>query len=257
VEPQAATLVPLTAPRESAPNARKFETMVEDLSGVFGQTVATCPDSGQIPAARRRSPRKSAAPKVRPGATAPSERIVEVARELFCRDGIHATGIDRVLAAAGVSKMTLYARFGSKDALLAEVLRREGAAQRTALAGGLDAAGPDPAAQLAHAVGALRPWFEGGHYYGCAFMNAAAEHTKGQPTLRALAAEHHSAVLADLRARAGRAGYLEPAMLARQVLLVLDGAIAALMVGGDPAVLDVAERNLAAVLATAPRHQSM
>ena len=31
-----------------------------------------------------------------PEATAPHERIIAVAREMFCRDGIHATGVDRI-----------------------------------------------------------------------------------------------------------------------------------------------------------------
>jgi AcrR family transcriptional regulator len=47
----------------------------------------------------------------------PQERLVAVARKLFCREGIHATGMDRILAEASVSKMMLYSRFGSKDAL--------------------------------------------------------------------------------------------------------------------------------------------
>lgn len=216
--------------------------MADHAASIAVALEADRPEDGQAARLNARSSRKS-------GVT-PPERILDVARELFCRDGIHATGIERVLTAAGVSKMTLYARFGSKDALVAEVLRREGAAQRAVLFAGLDAA-PDPAAQLARAVTALRPWFEGEHFYGCAFMNAAAEHTKGQPELRALAAEHHRLILADLGERAAQAGYAEPALLARQVLLVLDGAIAALMVSGDHAVLDVAERNLASVLASA------
>lgn len=53
-------------------------------------------------------------------------RILEVARELFCRDGIHATGIDRILSEAGASKMTLYTRYGSKTGLLRAVLLQEG-----------------------------------------------------------------------------------------------------------------------------------
>jgi len=217
--------------------------MADHAAGIAVTLEADRPEDGQTARRTARSSRKS-------GVT-PPERILDVARELFCRDGIHATGIERLLTAAGVSKMTLYARFGSKDALVAEVLRREGAAQRAVLFAGLDAAGADPAAQLARAVTALRPWFEGEHFYGCAFMNAAAEHTKGQPELRTLAAEHHRLILADLGGRAARAGYAEPALLARQILLVLDGAIVALMVSGDRAVLDVAERNLAAVLAAA------
>ena len=180
------------------------------------------------------------------------DRILEVARELFCRDGIHATGIDRILSEADASKMTLYSRFGSKEALLREVLVREGEAQRQILFAVIDAAGPDPSQQLHAVVDALRTWFDSERFYGCAFMNAAAEHTKGagaSPTwLRELTRAHHAEVLARLEALAAAAGYPEPAMLARQVLLVMDGAIVALMVSGDPNVLAVSDRNLKAIL---------
>lgn len=179
---------------------------------------------------------------------APHERILDVARELFCRDGVHATGIDRILNEAGASKMTLYARFGSKDALLAAVLREEARRQRAHLFGAMDAAGPDPAARLHQVVPAMRTWFGSERFYGCALMNAVAEHTKGDPGLRALAAEHHREILAVLQADAAAAGLPDPAVLARQLLLLMDGMIAAFMVSGDDAVLDVAERTLAALL---------
>ena len=179
---------------------------------------------------------------------APRERIVDAARELFCRDGIHATGIDRILAAAGVSKMTLYARFGSKEALVREVLREEGAAWRTAFFAAVEAASDDPRARLRAIVPALATWFRGDRFYGCAFMNAVAEHTKGQGFLRDLAAEHHKTILAFLGDQAAAAGGAEPALLARQLLLMIDGMIAAYMVSGDDAVLTIAERNLDAVL---------
>lgn len=182
-----------------------------------------------------------------------AERIVEVARELFCRDGIHATGIDRILSAAGASKMTLYTRFGSKEALVREVLLREGAEWRAAFFAAIAAAGPDPLARLYRVIPALAEWFEGGRFYGCSFMNAAAEHSKGDPVLRALAAEHHRHVLVFLEDLAARAGLAEPAFVARQLLLTIDGTIAALMVSGDPAVLTVAARNLQSVLAQAGR----
>lgn len=191
---------------------------------------------------------------VDPGPTrlAPHDRILEVARELFCRDGIHATGIDRILAEASASKMTLYSRFGSKEALLREVLAREGQAQRDLIFAAMDAAGPDPVASLQAVIAALRTWFTSERFYGCAFMNAAAEHTKGSgadPWLRDLTRAHHAAILNRLGALARAAGYEEPDLLARQVLLVMDGAIAALMVSGDPMVLTISERNLRAVLA--------
>jgi len=182
----------------------------------------------------------------------PHERIIEVARELFCRDGIHATGIDRILTEAGASKMTLYGRFGSKEALVREVLAREGAEWREMFFTLITAAGPDPTDCLQATIPALRAWFEGSRFYGCAFMNAAAEHAKGsgggEPWLREMTAQHHAAIIAFLEAQAHLAGYAEPRMMARQILLVLDGAIAAMMVSGDVGVLDIAARNLRAVL---------
>lgn len=174
---------------------------------------------------------------------------MHVAREMFCRDGIHATGIDRILAAAGASKMTLYARFGSKEALLREVLLQEGADWRASFFAAAIAR-PDPVGGVVAALGAL---FTKGPFYGCAFMNAIAEHTKGETWLREIAADHHREILAFLSGHAAASGYGEPAILARQLLLILDGAIAALMVSGDPSVLTIAERNLAAVLASASK----
>lgn len=179
------------------------------------------------------------------------ERIVEAARELFCRNGIHATGIDRILAAASASKMTLYARFGSKEALIREVLAREGADWREAFFAEIGRAGPDPLTQLGATAAALGHWFRGGRFFGCAFMNAIAEHDKSETWLKDIAADHHRQVLAFLGdlARAGR--LQEPELVARQVLLLIDGATAALMVTNDPSVLDILARTLRAILAAA------
>lgn len=182
----------------------------------------------------------------------PHERIIEVARTLFCRDGIHATGIDRILAEAGASKMTLYGRFGSKEALVRTVLTREGAAWREQFVTAVCAAAPDAPGRLRAVITALRDWFEGDRFYGCAFMNAAAEHAKGaegEPWLREITTQHHGEILGFLTRLTAEAGYREPRLRARQILLVLDGAIAAMMVSGDKDVLNVAELTLLAVLA--------
>jgi AcrR family transcriptional regulator len=178
----------------------------------------------------------------------PQARILDVARTLFCRDGIHATGIDRILAEAGASKMTLYARYGSKDALLRAVLLEEGEDWRTRFFAALDAAGDAPIEKLRAVVPALAAWFSGGKFYGCAFMNAVSEHRKDEVWLRELAASHHRDILARLGGLAGEAGYADGATLARQILLLIDGTIAALMVSGDATVLDIARRNLDAIL---------
>ncbi len=181
------------------------------------------------------------------------ERIVEAARELFCRHGIHATGIDRILASAGASKMALYGRFGSKEALIREVLAREGADWRQAFFAAMEAAGPDAMTRLQGIAPALGRWYGGGRFYGCAFMNAIAEHDKAENWLREIAAEHHAQVLRFLSQLASEAGFAEPDILARQVLLLVDGATAALMVTNDANVLAITARNLDAIFKTAAR----
>jgi AcrR family transcriptional regulator len=67
---------------------------------------------------------------------------------LFAERGSRSVGVDDVGAAVGVTGPAIYRHFASKDAMLAEML--EGISRRL-LDGGrerVDAAGPDPAAQL-------------------------------------------------------------------------------------------------------------
>ncbi|MDQ4084268.1 MAG: TetR/AcrR family transcriptional regulator, partial [Actinomycetota bacterium] len=47
-----------------------------------------------------------------------AQRILDVASELFYWRGIHAVGVDTIAAESGVTKRTLYDRFGSKDGLV-------------------------------------------------------------------------------------------------------------------------------------------
>src|SRR3954465_7327026 len=51
------------------------------------------------------------------------QRILETADRLFYQDGIRAVGIDRIIAEAGVAKMSLYKHFPSKDDLILAVLQ--------------------------------------------------------------------------------------------------------------------------------------
>ncbi|PRY68332.1 TetR family transcriptional regulator [Glaciihabitans tibetensis] len=62
-------------------------------------------------------------PEAIPHYTPGAERLLAAASELFYREGIHAVGVDTIAAAAGVTKKTLYDRFGSKEALAVAYLR--------------------------------------------------------------------------------------------------------------------------------------
>jgi AcrR family transcriptional regulator len=57
------------------------------------------------------------------GKLTPREHIINTAIELFREYGYHATGVDRIINEAGVSKKTLYTHFRSKEELLITALR--------------------------------------------------------------------------------------------------------------------------------------
>ena len=71
------------------------------------------------PAALRRSGRPS-----REAAERLGERILEIASELFLRDGYGSTSIEAIAQAAGMSKRTFYARYAGKPELFAAVVAR-------------------------------------------------------------------------------------------------------------------------------------
>src|SRR5689334_25195745 len=78
----------------------------------------------------------------------PRARILAAAGELFYRHGIRAVGVESIAEAAGTNKMTLYRHFDSKDELVAEYLRQEGAKGAASWAA-LEAQHPgDPLAQI-------------------------------------------------------------------------------------------------------------
>src|SRR5437016_3477716 len=52
------------------------------------------------------------------------DRLVAAAVELFYRNGFGAVGVDRVIAAAGVTKTTFYKHFDSKDELMVAAVQR-------------------------------------------------------------------------------------------------------------------------------------
>lgn len=172
----------------------------------------------------------------------PAERILDAAARLFCREGIHATGIDRILHEAGAAKMTLYNQFGSKEQLVQVVLRRESAAWRAWFSGALAEAGRTPREKLEAVFVVLRQWFERGDYLGCSIMNAIAEYPKGDPTIRALAGEHKAGVAAILRELIDQAGCERPDELLAELFVLVDGAIIAALISGDARAANAAGR---------------
>jgi AcrR family transcriptional regulator len=171
----------------------------------------------------------------RPGA----ERLLEAASELFYREGIRAVGVDTVSERAGVSKRTLYNRFGGKDELVAEYLRRRDERWRTHLR---EVTGrvTGPREKLLAVFGAYGEWLVGEDFRGCAFANAAAEIPDPNHPVRVVARRHKEGVKEYLITLAGEAGFREPQALAERLLLLLEGATATAAMRHSGKPLDVA-----------------
>jgi AcrR family transcriptional regulator len=103
------------------------------------------------------------------------EHVLGVAHELFYWQGIRATGVDRVAAAAGVAPTTLYRLFASKDDLIAAYIERAGRLYRDWFDAALAAGGPDPRAAILAVFDALGEQVQPQQCRGCPFLMALAE----------------------------------------------------------------------------------
>ncbi|MEU7645020.1 TetR/AcrR family transcriptional regulator [Streptomyces huasconensis] len=106
--------------------------------------------------------------------TPAARRALDAAGRLFYERGIHAVGVDLIAAEAGVTKKTLYDRFGSKEQIVVEYLAERDERWRSFLAGYLTAA-PTPRARVLAVFDASRDWAADRSEKGCAMVNAHAE----------------------------------------------------------------------------------
>lgn len=106
--------------------------------------------------------------------TPAARRVLEAAAKLFYERGIHAVGVDLIAAEAGVTKKTLYDRFGSKEQIVVEYLADRDERWRAFLAPYLEAA-PNPAARILAVFDASRAWATPYSPKGCSMVNAHAE----------------------------------------------------------------------------------
>ncbi|MFJ4820115.1 TetR/AcrR family transcriptional regulator [Streptomyces sp. NPDC088801] len=107
--------------------------------------------------------------------TPAARRALSAAGRLFYERGIHAVGVDLISAEAGVTKKTLYDRFGSKEQIVVEYLADRDERWRAFLAERLGAVGPDPREGVLAVFDASRAWAEEFSPRGCSMVNAHAE----------------------------------------------------------------------------------
>jgi AcrR family transcriptional regulator len=156
-----------------------------------------------------------------PAARRPRERILITARTLFYREGIHATGVQRLAETAHVSKRTLYENFASKNELVEAYLRRieetDGIPNERAL--------ENPGTPRSRLL-AIFDSPPAGRFRGCPFHNAAVEAADEMPGVHAIVHEHKLGFIARLIETAAQAGARDPYRLGHQLAVLFEGALA-------------------------------
>jgi len=135
-------------------------------------------------------------------------------------------GVDTIIAEAGVAKMSFYHHYKSKDLLVEEYIRRRDGWWRKWLQTTVERLASDPREQTLAIFDALAQRFSNPEYRGCAFINVLAElgNEPEHPAYQA-ALEHKQQVLAYIQGLMEAAGVADPPYLARQFMLLLDGAL--------------------------------
>src|SRR5215212_10302004 len=136
------------------------------------------------------------------------QRLLAAARDLFYGGGVCATGVSAVAERAGVTKMTLYPHFPSKEELVTAYLEDSDRRWREFLEERLSGC-EDSRDGLLAVCDAYREYFTAREVRGCAFVNCAAE-----------------------------AGAEDLATLAERLFVVLEGAYVTGALEGDRGVLD-------------------
>ncbi|MHB1092216.1 TetR/AcrR family transcriptional regulator [Thiobacillus sp.] len=184
-----------------------------------------------------RSETSSGAP---PGAR---ERILHAAHELFYRDGVRATGVDRVIAESGVAKVTFYRHFPSKSDLIRAYLAYRHVRWMAWFTDALTRHGGGPDA----IVPAVEEWFRDARYRGCAFINSVGELGGALPDVIEIARSHKQDMTAAIavvlpRSRQGLKN-------AQAVALAIDGAIVRVQFDTSPdAALSALDRIIQSLL---------
>lgn len=161
------------------------------------------------------------------------EKILNTASALFYRDGIHATGIDTIVAESGIARMTLYHHFASKDKLVSAVLDRRAAEVENWLQTTYEQKELGARERLLLLFDFMRKRFKSGQFYGCPFVNASAEYSAADHPIHLQAEAYNAHFIAALNKFTAELHVEDHDILARQLFLLIQGSIVVAQVSGS------------------------
>ena len=179
------------------------------------------------------------------------EHLIDVAIDLFNRHGYHATGVDRIMEATGISKATLYRHFNTKDDLIVAALAKIDEGAREEMRTFVENASADPRERLLATFGQLEIWLEDQSFAGCPFMAAASEFGDDPNIVLQQVQMHKRLYLAFFEELTRAAKIPDPKTVARQFGRLHEGAVAFAQVLGAKGVAATARKAAEVILDTA------
>jgi len=153
------------------------------------------------------------------------ERILAAASELFDTRGINSTGVDTIVAEAGIAKMTLYKYFRTKEDLVLEVLTRRSGEFSAWLATRLDKSASSPPEKLQMLFDCIEEWLADPHCSGLPFIKASAEFPQPDNAVNQRSAELLQEFRGYITSLAREAGIRTPEALGLQLAMLIEGAV--------------------------------
>jgi AcrR family transcriptional regulator len=154
----------------------------------------------------------------------PRDRLLDAAAQLFYRDGV-SIGVEALCKSAGVSKRSMYQLFDSKDEMLAASLERRRPRYEAQLTPP-EAEAATPRERILFVFERLEQASVHPDYRGCPYLAVLVELKDAEHPASAVARQVKDRLEDFFRERAEEGGAADPAVLARQLMLIFDGASA-------------------------------
>jgi AcrR family transcriptional regulator len=176
---------------------------------------------------------------------------------LFYSEGIKAVSVEAVAVKAGLTKKTLYYHFRSKDDLVAAYLAARDQPNLLLFKRWFDEADGALADKVAAIFTHLARAARHPKWKGCGFLRTTAElaNLPGHPAIK-IGAAHKKKFESWLRESFAAEGIGTAAELARQMLLLLDGSFAVVLLHRDPSYMETAGEAARALVAAALARRS-
>ena len=167
--------------------------------------------------------------------------LIDTAHDLFITHGFHAVGIDTILRKAGISKRTLYKYFRSKEELILAVVRHYDETFRNYLAREVEARADTAYEQLLAVFDVAEEWFSNPNFHGCIAVKAIGEYSEKNKAIQRACEEFIRLNGEYIEGIAARAEAKDPEGLAKELVLLFEGAIAMAVLSGNPKVAQQAK----------------